>query len=276
MALNKKLLRLKKILKQMNSVLLAYSGGSDSTFLLKVAKDTLGEKVLAVTAVSATYPKEELILAKRLTRLLQARHAIIGTQELRDDNFLNNPPNRCYFCKKELFSRLKYLASKYKLRFVIDATNLSDKKDFRPGSQAKKELGVRSPLEEAGLTKADIRHLSRKLGLPTWNKPSLACLASRIPYGVRITGDILKRIGRAERLIRSLGFAQVRLRHYNGLARIEVLKEEIPRLIKKKELIVDRLKKIGYNYVTVDLEGYRTGSLNARILTDKSFVRADP
>jgi uncharacterized protein len=262
MSLNKKLLQLKKILSKMESVLLAYSGGSDSTFLLKVAKDTLGEKVLAVTAVSATYPKEELTLAKGLARLLQARHAIIRTQELRDDNFLNNPPNRCYFCKKELFSRLKYLASKHKLQFVIDATNSSDKKDFRPGSRAKKELGVRSPLEETGITKKEIRALSKKLGLSTWDKPALACLASRIPYGTKIDDRILQRIDRAERFLRLLGFTQVRLRHYNGLARIEVPKKDIPSLLSKKGLIVDRLKKIGYNYVTVDLEGYRTGSLN--------------
>jgi uncharacterized protein len=262
MSLDNKLAQLKKALLKMDSVLVAYSGGSDSAFLLKVAKDILGDKVIAVTADSATYPKDELKFAKQMANRLGVKHIIIKTGELKNNNFLSNPRNRCYFCKKELFSKLKNIAREKNINFVIDATNSSDKKDFRPGSIAKKQLGVRSPLEEAGISKEDVRRLSKNLGLPTWNKPPLACLASRIPYGTKITNKILRRINEAEGFIKGLGFSQVRLRHYNGLARIEVLKKDIPRLIKMGRLITDRLRELGYNYATVDLEGYRTGSLN--------------
>ena len=254
--------KLKKILSQMKSVLVAYSGGVDSTFLLKVAKEVLGERVLAVTANSPTYPRSELKFSRRMAKYLKAKHLVIKTREFEDRQFLKNSRKRCYFCKKELFNRLNKIAGKNNINCVIDATNYSDRKDFRPGSLAKKQLGVRSPLEEAGLTKQDIRKLSKKLRIPTWNKPSLACLASRIPYGININGEILNQIDKAECIIRSMGFKEVRLRHYNGLARIEVIKEDIPRLIKMRRLIVDKLKSLGYNYITVDLEGYRMGSLN--------------
>ncbi|MBI5144822.1 MAG: ATP-dependent sacrificial sulfur transferase LarE [Candidatus Omnitrophica bacterium] len=257
-----KLRKLKKILQAMDSVLVAYSGGIDSTFLLKIAHEVLKDKVLAVTANSPTYPPEELTFSKRMARILGARHKIIQTQELQDARFIANPVNRCYFCKKELFSRLKDIARKNRLNFVADASNLSDKKDFRPGNKAKEELGVCSPLEQAGFTKDDIRRLSNKLGLKTWNKPSLACLASRIPYGTKITPHLLERIDKAENVLRRMGLNQVRLRHYNGLCRIEVMKKDILALIRKGDLIVERFKKMGYNYVTLDLEGYRTGSLN--------------
>jgi len=246
----------------MDSVLLAYSGGSDSTFLLKVAKDTLADKVLAVTANSPTYTQEELRFAKQMAQALGVRHTVIKTHELKNKNFLKNSAQRCYFCKRELFSRLKKIAAGNKIKFVIDASNFSDRKDFRPGKQARLEFRVRSPLEEAGITKEEIRRMSKELGLSTWNKPSLACLASRLPYGTKITQQILKQIDQAENMIRALGIPQVRLRHYDGLARIEVAKADIPRLIKMRSLIVDRLKKLSYNYVTLDLEGYRTGSLN--------------
>ncbi|MFA4889646.1 MAG: ATP-dependent sacrificial sulfur transferase LarE [Candidatus Omnitrophota bacterium] len=260
-----KLDKLKKIIKNFGSVLVAYSGGVDSTFLLKAAHDVLGNKVLAVTAISATYPKQELDFARKMAKDIRARHRLVKTEECNDYKFMANPINRCYFCKKELFGRLSRIARQEKLKFVIDATSASDKKDFRPGNQAKKELGVRSPLEQAGITKEDIRCLSKKLRLLSWNKPAQACLASRIPYGVRISPVLLKRINQAELFLSRLGLSQVRLRHYNGLCRIEVLKNDIPKLISRRALIVEKLKKLGYNYVTVDLEGYRTGSLNEEI-----------
>ena len=244
-------------------MLVAFSGGVDSSFLLKVCAMYLPkEKILAVTASSPTFPEAELGFSKKITRQLGVRHRIIRTGELKNKEFLANPSNRCYFCKHELFARLNKIAGKNKINFVIDASNLSDRSDFRPGNKAKKELRVRSPLEEAGFTKENIRGYSRKLGLPTWDKPSLACLASRIPYGVNITLPILKRIEKGESYLHGLGFRQVRLRHYNGLCRIEVSKGEIARLLSRRSAIIDRLKKFGYNYVTLDLEGYRTGSLN--------------
>ena len=247
----------------MGSVLLAFSAGVDSTLLLKAAAGILPkDKILAVTAKSATYPKEELLLAKKIARGMGIRHRIIETSELKNKKFASNPVDRCYFCKSELFRRLKDIARKENLNFVADASNLSDKSDFRPGAKAKRELQIRSPLEEAGFTKQDIRALSRKLGLNTWDKPALACLASRVPYGTKITPSLLNRIHKAENYLRSLGFRQVRLRHYNGLCRIEVFKKDIPALIKKRDYLVEKLKELGYNYVTVDLAGYRTGSLN--------------
>jgi len=263
MDLEKKLIHLKKIISDMDSVLIAFSGGTDSTLLLKVTSMVLPKaKILAVTAYSATYPKEELLFAEDIARTFGVRHKIIKTYELEDKKFTANPINRCYFCKKELFSRLKDMAKKFKLDFVADASNISDKEDFRPGNKAKEEFKIRSPLQEASFSKEDVRLLSKKSGLSTWNKPALACLASRVPYGIKITSPILARINKAEAFLRQLGFLQVRLRHYNGLCRIEVFKGDIPKLISQHDLIVEKLKRLGYNYISVDLEGYRTGSLN--------------
>lgn len=265
MGVMNKLKKLKEILKDMESVLVAYSGGADSTLLLKVAHDTLGNKVLAVTADSPTYPKEELMFSKRMAKRIGAPHKIIRTFELEDTRFISNPVNRCYFCKKELFGRLKKIAKEKKLNFVIDGSNESDKSDYRPGIKAKEEFKIRSPLADAGLTKDRIRALSKKLGLPTWNKPSLACLASRIPYGTGISKKILERIYKAEDILKKNGFNQVRLRDYDNLCRIEVSKNDIPCLINMRRQIVGKFKKLGYNYITVDLEGYRTGSMNEAI-----------
>jgi len=260
---SKKLKKLKEILKKMDSVLIAYSGGVDSNFLVKVALDTLGRnKVLAVTADSVIFPKEELIFSCKMAKLLGLKHKIIKTKEFKDKRFIANLSNRCYFCKQELFRKLKNIAQENKINFVIDGSNISDKKDFRPGEKAKKEYKIRSPLQEAGFTKEDIRYFSKRLGLITWNKPTLACLASRIPYGIKISSFLLKKINSAERFLRRYGFSTVRVRHYHHLCRIEVLKEDIPRLIKQVQRIVSYFKKLGYQYVTVDLEGYRTGSLN--------------
>jgi len=258
-----KLSKLKGIIAKMGSVVIAFSGGVDSAFLLKVASLVLPKKkLLAVTANSPTYPYEELDSAKRFASLVRVRHKVINTGEFKDSRFTSNPVDRCYFCKKELFRRVGKIAKESGFKFVLDASTISDRADFRPGNRAKKESGVRSPLEEAGFTKEDVRALSRKLQLSTWDKPSLACLASRIPYGTKISKSLLKQIHTAESFLIKQGFSQVRLRHYNGLCRIEVPRPQIQKLIKRREHIVDRLKKLGYNYITVDLEGYRTGSLN--------------
>ena len=263
MSLYKKLDKLEKLILKYNPCVIAFSGGVDSSFLLKIAAGILPkESLLAVTAVSPTYPKEELVNAKKIAKLIGARYKIIRTYEGKNKNFTANSVNRCYFCKKELFSCLKDIAKAGKFKTVLDASNACDKLDFRPGSIAKKELKVRSPLQEAGFTKDDIRKLSRKFKLPNWNKPSLACLASRVPYGDNISPEALKRINEGEVFLRSLGFKQVRVRDYGRQCRIEVNNNKIRTLISKRNLVVDKLKKLGYNYVTVDLEGYRTGSMN--------------
>ena len=263
MTLKQKLARLKKIILKYNSCLVAFSGGVDSTLLLKVTSLVLPkDRILAVTAYSPTYPKEELLNSQDIARRIGIRHKVIKTYELKDKRFVSNPVNRCYFCKSELFSRLKDIASKSRLNFVLDGSSASDKSDFRPGNIARQELRICSPLAEAGFTKGDIRRLSRSLGLGTWDKPSLACLASRIPYGMRISSGLLKRVNQAETYLRKLGFKQVRLRHYNGLCRIEVAKDDIRRLVSRRNRVIDKLKRIGYNYITIDLEGYRTGSMN--------------
>jgi uncharacterized protein len=262
-ALQKKFACLKSMISGYKSCLVAFSGGQDSAFLLKICSMALPkDKILAVTAVSATYPKDELAKAKILAENIGVRIKIIKTAELDNKSFTANSIKRCYFCKKELFAKLIAIAERNKLNFVLDASNVSDQKDYRPGNIAKKEFKVKSPLLTAGFSKEDIRKLSKKLGLSSWNKPSLPCLASRVPYGIKITAKLLRRIDQAEAYLNSLGFRQVRLRHYNGLCRIEVDKDDIHRLLNKRRAIVCRLKDLGYNYITVDLEGYRTGSLN--------------
>ena len=262
--LDNKLETLREILLAMESVLVAYSGGVDSAFLVKVAKDVLGDGVLAVTAQSRIYSPDEIEQAKVLARDLRVRHEIIKTWEITNPSFFNNPPDRCYWCKKDLFTTLLNMAKTNNIDCVIDGTNFDDLNDFRPGMKAAEECGVRSPLKEAMITKADIRHLSRQLGLPTWNKPSRACLASRFPYGTKITERSLARVDSAERFLRELGVTQVRVRHHENLARIEVMQEDIPKLTggRTREKLLLHFKKLGYSYVTVDLEGYRTGSMN--------------
>lgn len=262
--LKSKFVKLKKILFSMEKVLVAFSAGVDSSLLLKVATLVLPRRVLAVTACSGTYPAEELKQARRLAKELGVKFKIIHTNELGNPRFKINPINRCYYCKKELFQKLKQIAANHNIKYILDGSNLDDNLDIRPGSKAKREFNVRSPLAEAGFRKKEIRQLSRRLGLKTWDKPSLACLASRIPYGTMIRRKDLSRIETAEAYLRRLGFRQVRLRHYNGLARIEVEKDKIKHLINPqvKDKVIDRLKNLGYNYVTVDLEGYRMGSMN--------------
>jgi len=263
MILQKKLACLKSIISGYKSCVVAFSGGQDSALLLKICTLVLPkENILAVTAVSQTYPEAELRKGKILAKDIGVRLAVIKTAELNNKEFAANSVKRCYFCKKELFSKLIAIAKRNKLNFVLDASNISDKEDYRPGNIAKKEFRIKSPLLEAGFSKDDIRKLSRRLRLASWNKPSLACLASRIPYGTKITAGLLTRIDQAEAYLISLGFRQVRLRHHNGLCRIEVDKNDIHRLLSKRQAIVEELKSLGYNYITVDLEGYRTGSLN--------------
>ncbi len=262
--MGERLQRLKETLAEMESVLVAYSGGVDSTFLLKVAKDVLGDKVVAVTAASLTYPSNEMEEARKIAEGLSVKHLTIETDELSNPKFVSNPEDRCYWCKTELFSKLITLAKEHKLNYVLDGSNYDDTKDFRPGMKAAVELGVRSPLKEVGLSKEEIRNLSKKLGLSTWDKPSFACLASRFPFGLKITEENLTKVDKAERFLRDSGITQVRVRHHDKIARIEVLKEDIPKLLEEKlgDQVLSYFKKLGYSYVTVDLEGYRTGSMN--------------
>ncbi|MBU0567145.1 ATP-dependent sacrificial sulfur transferase LarE [bacterium] len=257
-----KINRLKNLVLPMEGVLVAYSGGTDSTLVLKVARDVLGEKVLAVTAKSPLYPACELEAAKETAKEIGARHLVIESDELKLPGFAENPKNRCYICKRELFDRLSRIAKEEGLAYILDGSNASDTTDVRPGRQAACEFGVRSVLEEAGLSKDEVREMSRKLGLPTYNKPSAACLASRFPYGKQITVRALKMVEEAEEYIKELGISQVRVRHYGNLCRIEVDKPQIHLCLQNQEPVAAKLKELGYTYVTLDLEGYRTGSMN--------------
>ena len=262
--LEQKLVELKQLLESIGSVVIAFSGGVDSTFLSKVAFDVLGDNALAVTATSATYPQVEFKEAKQLAKDIGIRHEIIVSEELDIPEFSSNPPNRCYYCKGELFSKLREIADQHGFTHVADGTNADDVYDHRPGLQAAAEQGVRSPLKESNLTKSDIRELSQRMNLPTWNKPSFACLASRFPYGSTITREKLTIVDEAERFLRELGIQQLRVRHHDQIARIEVSLEDMGKFISDgiREQIVEKFKELGYTYVTLDLNGYRTGSMN--------------
>ncbi len=255
--------KLSNILHEIESAVLAFSGGVDSTFLLKAMKES-GIRTLAVTAYSETMPAAELENAVTLAKTIDVVHRVIKTDELSNPDFTRNPKDRCFYCKHELFSRLTAIASAEEYRCVVDGSNYDDLSDWRPGRQAASRHGVRSPLLEAGLSKDEIRALSKEMGLATWSKPASPCLSSRFPYGVRITKEALKRVEDAESFIKGLGFGDLRVRSYNDMAKIEVDAAELPRLIDKemRESVVKQVKALGFKYVSIDLEGFRSGKLN--------------
>lgn len=270
---NKRFEKLKKIIKKMRRVVVAYSGGVDSTFLLYAARTVLGkENVLAVTAISESYPKSEKNLARETARRLSANHLFIRTKELGNKEFRKNPVNRCYFCKKELFGRLNREASKRGYSHVLDGSTVDDLSDMRYGRIAAKEERVRSPIQEAGLTKNNIRIVLKKKGLDVWDKPSFACLASRFSYNQEITRNKLLAIGNAEEYMKNMGFRQLRVRcHNSNIIRIEVPKKDINKFLKPgiRNKILRKIKSLGFTYVTLDLEGFRTGSMNEGLPSQK-------
>lgn len=255
---------LKKGLRQRGSLAVAYSGGVDSTFLLKVAYDVLKEKAIAVTARSSTYPEREFREATDFARKIGVKHVVIMSEELDIEGFADNPVDRCYFCKRELLSKIRAVAQQNELHYVADGSNIDDLSDYRPGMKAVMELGVVCPLKEAGMGKSDIRILSKEMDLPTWDKPAFACLASRFPYGQKITQEKLAVVDKMEQFLLDLGFRQVRVRHHGDIARIEVSAEERCKFFDTDlmDVIDEKFKHCGFAYVALDLKGYRTGSMN--------------
>lgn len=259
-----KLTSLKKIFQEMGQALVAYSGGIDSTLVAKIAYDCLGDRTLAITAVSPSLLPEELDEAQQQAEFMGINHELIETEEMNNPNYTSNPVNRCYFCKSELHDKLKQIAQERGYPYIIDGVNADDLQDYRPGIQAAKERGVRSPLAEVGITKMEVREISKQFGLPWWEKPSQPCLSSRFPYGEEITYEKLHRVGRAEIYLRKLGYSNLRVRSDGNTARIELLPEQISRFVVNVNIpdLVKYFQNLGFTYVTLDLEGYRSGKLN--------------
>ena len=265
--LEQKLARMAAILRELGSVLVAYSGGIDSTLLLKVAHDTLGDRAIGVLSASESIPTEEVRDALAVAEHLGIPVITTYTEELADPNYAANPSNRCYFCKTALFDELEAVAEREGIAHIVFGANMDDLGDHRPGAVAARERGVRAPLQEAGMTKADIREAAQRLGVPNWDKPAMACLSSRVPYGTPIDATVLRQVWQGERFLRELGLRQLRVRHHGDIARIEVPAESLPRLVEPgtREAVAAHFKAIGYTYVALDLEGFRSGSMNAKL-----------
>ncbi|OEH86495.1 TIGR00268 family protein [Desulfuribacillus stibiiarsenatis] len=263
--LQDKLQVLDQLLISMNRIMISFSGGVDSTFLLARAKHVLSDRVLAVTAASETFPQKEVDSAVQLAKSFSVRHIVTQIEELRNANFVNNDTDRCYHCKTGLFTHLLDIAKLEHISTICDGSNYDDLSDYRPGFKALHNLSIRSPLLEAKLTKEEIRLISKEMGLPTWNKPSFACLSSRIPYGTKITLEKITQIEEAEEFLKSMGILQIRVRHHDAIARIEVYPKDFPIILENYHEISDALRGLGFHYVTLDLQGYQTGSMNRRI-----------